>query len=294
MKILLVLDGSSGSNIALEKIAARPWPQDATFDVVSVAEPSHLWTSQESARESVCRAEGVVARAVAHLQSQGQKATGTTLSGNPRSLILERATSIQADFIVVGAHGDAVFRRSSLGSLATVVLHHAHCSVSIIRAPLEAEPRSEMRVLLATDGSEFSECAAQSIAERPWPSGTEIRVFSSVELILPVTQATMGLPFFDPVFVESARAKAMKRSQDAITRANQVLSTANLEVSESLSVLLDTPKAVILDEASSWNADLIVLGSHGYSGMDRFLLGSVSEAVATHAHCSVEVIRKIA
>jgi nucleotide-binding universal stress UspA family protein len=49
---------------------------------------------------------------------------------------------------------------------------------------------------------------------------------------------------------------------------------------------------VILDEAERWDADLIVLGSHGYNGWQRFLLGSVSHAVATHAHCSVEIVRQ--
>ena len=52
-----------------------------------------------------------------------------------------------------------------------------------------------------------------------------------------------------------------------------------------------SPKEIILQEAAEWPADLIVLGSHGNSGLTRFLLGSTSEAVATHAPCSVEVIR---
>jgi len=50
-------------------------------------------------------------------------------------------------------------------------------------------------------------------------------------------------------------------------------------------------KRVILDEAEQWGANLIVLGSHGYSGFKRLLLGSVSQAVATHAKCSVEIVR---
>jgi nucleotide-binding universal stress UspA family protein len=52
------------------------------------------------------------------------------------------------------------------------------------------------------------------------------------------------------------------------------------------------PRGVILDTAKTWGADLIVLGSHGRRGLDRLLLCSVSEAVAIHARCSVEVIRK--
>ncbi|HEU0184073.1 MAG TPA: universal stress protein, partial [Blastocatellia bacterium] len=57
-------------------------------------------------------------------------------------------------------------------------------------------------------------------------------------------------------------------------------------------IISGAPREVILDEAESWGADLIVLGSHGYKGWRRFLLGSVSHAVATHAHCSVEIVRQ--
>lgn len=55
---------------------------------------------------------------------------------------------------------------------------------------------------------------------------------------------------------------------------------------------MGSPKQVILDEAESWVADLIIVGSHGYGAWDRFLLGSVSNAVATHAKCSVEIVRR--
>jgi nucleotide-binding universal stress UspA family protein len=65
-----------------------------------------------------------------------------------------------------------------------------------------------------------------------------------------------------------------------------------VSLSESISVLIESPKTVILEEARQWGADLIVLGSHGRGGMERFLMGSVAETVATHAECSVEVVRK--
>ena len=51
------------------------------------------------------------------------------------------------------------------------------------------------------------------------------------------------------------------------------------------------PKSKIIDAASKWHADLIVVGAHGRKGLDRFLMGSVSEAVARHASCSVEIVR---
>ena len=51
------------------------------------------------------------------------------------------------------------------------------------------------------------------------------------------------------------------------------------------------PKSKIINAAEAWGADLIVLGSHGRKGLQRFLLGSVSETDMRHAHCSVEIVR---
>jgi nucleotide-binding universal stress UspA family protein len=93
------------------------------------------------------------------------------------------------------------------------------------------------------------------------------------------------------VHIDELRDEAMKRAQVAIAAAMDILATAGVRVSESLSVLLKSPKEVILDEASQWGADLIVVGSHGRRGIDRFLMGSVAESVASHAGCSVEVAR---
>jgi nucleotide-binding universal stress UspA family protein len=112
-----------------------------------------------------------------------------------------------------------------------------------------------------------------------------------VELTLPATRALLEPPFVDDMLMESRRGDAMKKSQAAVAAARETLSAAGLEVSESISVLLSGPKTLILDEAREWGADLIVVGSHGRSSFDRFLLGSVSEAVALHASCSVDVIR---
>jgi len=63
----------------------------------------------------------------------------------------------------------------------------------------------------------------------------------------------------------------------------------NVKVESAL--VIGDPKEVILDEASLWLADMIVMGSHGRRGVNRFLLGSVSAAVSTHAHCSVIILR---
>ena len=77
-----------------------------------------------------------------------------------------------------------------------------------------------------------------------------------------------------------------------MSSAESILDGAGIEASSTMAVPAATPKELILSEAAEWGADLIVVGSHGRRGINRFLLGSVSEAVALHANCSVEIIRR--
>ncbi len=276
----------------LDEVAGRPWPADSSFQVISVIEPTHLWTTLAVAQESAHRAEKVVRGAVGQLGSKGHRVGGVTPSGDPKAVILDQAKDIGADFILVGPHGASALRRFVMGNVAATVLRYAACSVEVVRASAARVGREGMKVLLATDGSEYSREASRSVAERPWPAGTEIRVLSAVELMLPTSRAFLEPPFLDTAYLESNRAEAMKLAQDAVAGAVGLLSETGWSVSESISVLLETPQEIILKEAEEWGADLIVVGSHGHRGIDRFLLGSVSEAVAMHAGCSVDVIRK--
>jgi nucleotide-binding universal stress UspA family protein len=85
--------------------------------------------------------------------------------------------------------------------------------------------------------------------------------------------------------LETARAAA----QALVNAAEQRLRAAGFETAV---VIRDgDPRHAILNYASEWNADWIVMGSHGRRGVDRFFIGSVSEAVARHAHCSIEIVR---
>jgi nucleotide-binding universal stress UspA family protein len=83
----------------------------------------------------------------------------------------------------------------------------------------------------------------------------------------------------------------MKRAQDAVAAAEQIVADAGLPETGTVLVPSAAAREIIFQEAAEWGADLIVAGSHGRRGANRFLLGSVSEAVAFHAKCSVEIIR---
>lgn len=146
-----------------------------------------------------------------------------------------------------------------------------------------------MKILVATDGSAYSEAAVHEVARRPWPVGTVIKVLSAVELPFIPTTETWALP--DSYYSELERSEKEK-AQLALDKALEHLRTAQGAAVEIISEMHEgRAEEVILDEADRWGANLIVLGSHGYRGFRRFLLGSVSQNVASHAKCSVEIVR---
>ncbi len=288
MKVLLAMDSSAGSQAALDEVASRPWPVGTAVEVLNVVEPAHLWTFSETAEVTIQRSKELVERAASQLRSRGLETIGVSSSGDPKTVILDHAKTIGADFVVVGSHGTSAVARFLLGNVATAVVRYAPCSVDVVRGPARGSAR---KILLATDGSASSQAAARSIAARPWPPGTEIRVLSVVEFLVSTAQALFEPPFVQSEQLETLRAEAMKHAQDAVAGAVEILRATGLDVSESVSVLLEGPMRVILADAKQWGADRIVMGSHGRRGIDRFLMGSVSEGVAMHAECSVEVIR---
>ena len=146
---------------------------------------------------------------------------------------------------------------------------------------------SLMKILLAIDGSDFSSAATREVAERPWPAGSEVKIISVVELPFLPTPETMALPeSYYGQFEKTAREQA----KEAIERATKLLEN-HPELRISSDILSGRAKDIIIEEAEGWGADLIVVGSHGYHGWQKVLLGSVSQAVAAQARCSVEIVR---
>jgi nucleotide-binding universal stress UspA family protein len=284
MKILVAVDSSRASAVAAAEAAARPWPAGTMVRVITVVEPIHGWSVpdveaalQESAEHTVCSA----AQCFKHA---GIEASRAVLTGDPKYIIVKEAEEWQADFIIIGAHSTHGVMQFLLGGVARAVTRLAPCSVEIVRRDPGPEP---FKILLATDGSDSSNAAARSIAQRPWPEGAEFRILTVIEPSAPLLRA----PYFSHEVLEELRGKDMQRAQEAVSSAENILYDANIQASSTIAVPAATAKELILSEAAEWNADMIVVGSHGRRGVNRLLLGSVSEAIALHAQCSVEIIR---
>jgi nucleotide-binding universal stress UspA family protein len=144
----------------------------------------------------------------------------------------------------------------------------------------------EMRILLAIDDSKCSEAATESIIGRSSPAGTEVQVLHVVDV---VSNLPISYTYAPAHGIEILEREKVAQAEQVVGQAADRLRAAGLEVQAR--VEKGVPKDKILEVAATWKADLVVTGSHGRGGMERFLLGSVSEAIARYAPCSVEIVR---
>lgn len=289
MRVLIALDGSTGSDAVVREAAWRPWPAGTEFLVLTAIDPFFFTKAPLLLAEAKKDAQTALEESLEILQKNGLNLKTEIVMENPRHGIPKAACEWKADLILMGSHGRGAFGRLLMGSTAQEVLRHAHCAVEIVRAGAQRAGREAggMRVLAATDGSDCAEAALRAAAEQPWPGGTEIRVICVPELAL----LTGAYPYYPPeVLTEAARANE-NHAKDAVAKGVEIMKKTGSRATGEVTESQESPVRAILGMADLWGADLIVVGSHGRRAVDRYLMGSVSEAVALHAHCSVEVVR---
>lgn len=148
-----------------------------------------------------------------------------------------------------------------------------------------------MRILIATDGSDYSaaavnECCRMIIR----PDDAEVLIVSAYENAYPMAAEPFAISAeYYQQMDNAVREQASGFIESAIEQIRAAFPSA--EVSISTEVLRGSPAQQIVERAKEWNADLIVVGSHGRGFWGR-MLGSVSNGVVHHAPCSVLVVRK--
>jgi nucleotide-binding universal stress UspA family protein len=144
-----------------------------------------------------------------------------------------------------------------------------------------------MKILLATDASKCSEAATQAVASQIISKNNEVLVLQAVEPLAYLTPPQMA-PGYAPEMAQQ-REEQFKQARASVASAAEILKSAGFAVNTR--VVEADPRAAILDVAEESHVNLIVLGSHGRKGLQKFLLGSVAESVARHARCSVLIVR---
>ncbi len=312
MKILIGYDGSGCADAALDDLTHAGLPPAAETHILSVAEvwlpppPPSSYEIIEQAREAKSPAElernyaklcpaakealTLAARARDRVQTNfpNWKVTAGSSCGSAAWELVSKADQWKPDLIVVGSHGRTALGRFVLGSVSQRVLTEALCSVRIARGRVD-EPNSPVRIVVGTDGSPGSEAALRAVAARKWPPHSEVMVVLVDDPLAPEFLGKLIPPLGETIEEDRREEKAWVEKISA--RSMELLQGAGIKV--SCVVREGDPKRELCKAAEEWAADCIFVGSTGFSNrLERFILGSVSAAVAARAHCSVEVVRK--
>jgi nucleotide-binding universal stress UspA family protein len=266
-RLLLSADGSKFSEGAVREAIGLAKTCSSKLYVVSVVEVNP---------EFEAIAPGIVEKAERETRQYLEEVKGKALKEgadceiivhegeSPHQYIVDEASKKKVEMIIMGRHGRTGLKRLMMGSVTAKVIGHAPCKVLVVP---KAATVAYKKILIATDGSKYSEAAAReamSIAKR--------RESSLIAL---------------SVATKNANLPNAKKSVEKIRRDAE---------KEKIKVETLTPKGmpykVIVDTAERKNADLIVVGSHGRTGLEKLLMGSVTERVIGHAECAVLVVKR--
>jgi nucleotide-binding universal stress UspA family protein len=196
--------------------------------------------------------------------------------GSPAPLILDSAKNLGADLIVVGVRGRSRLSEVVLGSVSHRVLMHASRPTLIVRGAA----RKVQRVLVAIEDRDDADRIVKWLTQRPFADSTELCVLHA---LVPIG---VNDPY-DALGTETWWEGAERYADELVnSTAGKLL---NPHYTVSTKVARGNPAAVIEQEAKGM--DLVVVTSHGRTGLSRFLLGSVSHAVVHHVTCPVLVLR---
>ena len=291
MRVLLSVDGSQASDRAASLVANLAWPVGSTIDVLTAHPGSHagsrnpgMMLPTDLARERENAVE-VAAQGIA--DDAARRFTGPDLTVETRVVrdraskaILDEAARFEVDLLVLGNRGYGAIESAVLGSTCLEVIDESHRPVLIARSDRMA------RILVGEDGSKSAAAAVDLLRRSPVFHGGSVRVLSVDD---DKARWSPWLRGAVPQESDSAGAVQAHAAREALAKATaSTLRGAGMQVE---ALVQDGGAAhKLVEAAAAWDADLIVIGSRGQSGLERLLVGSVARAVLYHASCSVLIV----
>jgi nucleotide-binding universal stress UspA family protein len=251
--VVVGVDGSAGSDAAVDWAACTAVRLDRTLIVVSVEQP-HV------------AAELVAAgRAAAHAARPGLRTQGCVAAGQPADQL--RRLAAAGDLLVVGQHGLGAFGRSVIGSVALQLANYAPCPVVVAR---HRPGRGAAPVTVGVDGSARNDAALRFAFERANATGEDVRAVLAYDVGTDLPQHCRATA---TERLDAALAPYRKEFPMVVVRPDAIRGPAS--------------RAMI--EASRW-ASLVVVGARGDGGFGELRLGSVAQHVLFLAGCPVAVV----
>ncbi len=320
MKILIPVDDYLFSEAIINFIANHRWKDDDSFHLIHVIEPVYMGATPDVSYLDIIEqansnyeelAKEMLTKAKNKLQELFPKMSITfqVYKGNIKETIFAEIKKSDIKLVICGSHGSKGFKRFFLGSVSLALVTSASCSVLIIKPstylidrweslsdaakivtqeylaePIEQKP---LTVLLAIEESSTSNYIIDIIKEHNWLPNTVFKLLHVVE------SPMIGSPLAPSLLLSEASEPMIDSARKLLESKAQIIRTALPSITVHTDVVEGACKEAILDYANKINADLIILGSHGKSVMERFFIGSVSMAVLTSSQASCLVIRPI-
>jgi nucleotide-binding universal stress UspA family protein len=289
VRILAAIDGSDDAKAAVAWLARLPLPADHSVMVLTAVVPPIAFIDVDRVKDVraglLAEARRLVDDTASELPLGGVR-RGEVVEDDARDAIVATAREWDADLIVMGARGLGAVSRFLLGSVSLAVARHAPCPVLVCKGA----PREVRAVTVALDGSDHARRALD------WLTSTFSLSASTRMRFLGVAEAqhypSSAPGFLAPTLraavaaVEAERRAALEAELSAAARSLR----ARLPAIET-AVVTGVPADEIVQDIERVGTDLVVLGARGAGGITRLLLGSVSEAVLTHAACPVLIVR---
>lgn len=292
MRILLALDGSHGADSAQALVRVLPWPEPSQVYAIRVVEP--LWDlfamppmefhGPMDELLGIDDVRGALEADVADIARPSLSVETHVIVGRAASIIVETAAKLPADLIVMGSRGRGPIGSMILGSVSAEVADHAPCPVLVARLP------TCRRAIVALDGTPVADRIADRLPDLGFLRDTHLEVVSvGPSSVGPgvILSGAYGAPI---AWYEDAVIAARDSLEHVASTAAQRLRASGLDASWSIHE--GDPAATLIEVGKHTGAELIVVGTHGRTGMTRLLLGSVARNVLLHAHTSVLVLRE--
>ena len=285
MRVVVGVDWSDAAFAAVEQLGLLYRPEEVTlvhgvdlglFEYPIVAEAANLQgydIFRKSMFDAGCES---LERAATMLPEDIPKPRRLCEFGKPARFLLDTASSVSADLIVVGTHDHSRVAELVLTSVSHRVLLHASQPTLLVKG--RAKPIR--RVLVAVEGRTDARKICDWLIRHPFRAAVDAMLLTAIPVL--------------PVLEESPQATFASLSEEVVRQAEEQARAFAQELpaerfNTSSRVTKGDPAPVISEASKEY--DLVVVGSHGREGLDRFLLGSVSHAIVHHVACPVLVVR---
>ncbi len=284
-KILLATDGSEYSEGAIREAIKLAKACASRLTVMSVIDnnPEFEALAPQIIEKKVKLARQYLDTVEARAKEAGIECETLVLEGEDAyRTITDEAARNKSTMIVMGRRGRTGLKRLVIGSVTARVIGHSSCNVLVVPKDATLDFKS---IVVATDGSKYSTAAvaeAITIAKR---NGSALTVIAAVPSDLLTTTDIDFTMNQQQLIAENEMKEAEKNAKEAKEKAQRE------SVDAKAFVLSGRPYETIIQTAQETKADLIVLGSHGRTGIEKFLMGSTAERVILLSSCSILVVK---